>query len=236
MSVTICFGHHISASFSSRFGEPKTGKTQGANGIPHLCPNLWCSTSLPVRTRAIPLVRPAGLAVEAARRSTRVWDRSLEHVRVRGGHDIGHHGARAAARDEDLARVALVRRERVVDHAGDRVAVAAAVVRQRRVRRHVPAGPGVRGFGVYDDEALLVGELCVRRPGIVPLRGAGAVVDGDDDGRRVGELGGHVDVHLCVGRVGPEVGDLLQGFLSAPKGLGRRCELVEDGTCGDGGR
>lgn len=142
----------------------------------------------------------------------------------------GHHGAGAASSDEDAAGVSLVLAESVGYHVGDGVAVAAAIVGQGRLGRDVPASALVRGFRVDDDEAVLVGELGVRRAGVVGLGGAGAVVDGNDDGRLRSKLVGNVDIHLRlsldvsigiftsgpatgianVGRVGTIVGHLLQ--------------------------
>ena len=43
----------------------------------------------------------------------------------------GHHSARAASSDENLARVAVVLLEGVGHHVGNRVAVAATVVGER---------------------------------------------------------------------------------------------------------
>lgn len=142
----------------------------------------------------------------------------------------GHHGAGAASSDEDAAGVSLVLAESVGDHVGDGVAVAAAIVSQGGLGRDIPASALVRRLGVDDDEAVLVGELGVRRAGVVSLGSTGAVVDSNDDGRLRSKLVGHVDVHLRlsldvsigiftsglatgmtnVGRVGTIVGHLLQ--------------------------
>lgn len=94
--------------------------------------------------------------------------------------------------------------------------------------RDIPASSLVRGLGVDDDEAVLVGELCVGRTSVVGLGGTGAVVDGNDDRRLSSKLVRDVDVHLGlqwmsvivrrrngidrthVGRVAAIVGHLLQ--------------------------
>lgn len=111
-------------------------------------------------------------------------------------------------------------------------------MRQSGTRRDVPAGAGVGGLGVDDDETLLVSEAGVGRAVVVGLRGAGAVVDGDDDGWGGGELVGDVDVHFGFGRVGAEVGDLTEGgggrTLVVERGGGRH-ELVEDWVGGGEG-
>ena len=69
-----------------------------------------------------------------------------------------HHGAGARARHKHLASVGAVLADGVRDHVGDGVAVAATVVRQRRLGADVPAGAAVRAAGIDDDEAVLIGE------------------------------------------------------------------------------
>jgi hypothetical protein len=113
-----------------------------------------------------------------------------------GGFAYSHHSARAASGDEDLAGVTLVLLESVSDHVGDRVAVAATVVGEGLLRRHIPAGARVGGLRVDDDEAVLLGQFGVRSR--LEVRGAStlAVVDGNDDSGLGGKLVRDVDVHL----------------------------------------
>lgn len=122
-----------------------------------------------VRTRLVgPERRAGGAAGEARVRDAAVRRARGEHVRVRPGQDVGHHGARGAAHDEDAALVPRVGRQRVVDHADDAGRVAAAGVRQRPRVVHVPAVGVVRRARVHQDEAARVGvrgQLGARVPG-----------------------------------------------------------------------
>src|SRR5581483_6447955 len=62
----------------------------------------------------------------------------LEHVRVVGQHDVGHHGPGGRAGDVDLVRVAAVVLLGVGDHRHDADRVAAAVPGQRLAGGDVP--------------------------------------------------------------------------------------------------
>jgi len=152
-----------------------------------------------IRTARVPPCRRP--REETPRRDAGIGTRRLEEVRVRRSHDVRHHRAGARARDEHAACIALVLAEGPADHVGDGVAVAAAIVREGSGGRDIPAGAGVRGLGVDDDEAVLVCEAGVGCSGVVGGGGAGAVVDCDDDGRVGGEFVGDVNVHLCAGGV-----------------------------------
>lgn len=155
---------------------------------------------LALRARAVPGVDAARGGDEAAGGDARVGNGGLEELGVGGGEDVlqenffsvtgwgfgvdgtyGHHGAGARARHKHLAGVGAVLADSVGDHVGDRVAVAAAVVRQGRLGADVPAGAAVRAAGVDDDEAVLLGQLRVRRAIVVGLGGAGAVVADRDN-------------------------------------------------------
>jgi hypothetical protein len=114
----------------------------------------------------------------------------------RGGFAYGHHSARAASSDEDLAGVTVVLLESVSDHVGDRVAVAATVVGEGLLRRNIPAGAGVGRLRVDDDETVLLGQFGVRSRLVVRGASSLAVVDGNDDSGLGGELVRDVDVHL----------------------------------------
>lgn len=67
---------------------------------------------------------------EAAVRYTAVGRGGLEDVRVRARQDLRHHGARAAAGHKGAVAVAAEVLDGVVNHVGDGLAVAAAVVSQ----------------------------------------------------------------------------------------------------------
>ena len=65
---------------------------------------------------------------EAAGGNTGVDGTGLEDVGVSGDEDVGHHGARAGADGEDPVGVSAVLVYGVLDHVGNGLAVAAAVV------------------------------------------------------------------------------------------------------------
>lgn len=96
-------------------------------------------------------------AGEAGVGDARVGGAGLEDVRVGAGHQVGHHGARGRAHDEDLGWVRRVLGQRVVDHADDAERVAARAVREAGGVLDVPAVAVVGGSRVDEDEAALVG-------------------------------------------------------------------------------
>ncbi len=112
--------------------------------------------------------------------------------------------------DEHPARIPVIRVQRIRHHVHDRITVRAPVMRKSRSRRHVPAGAVIRRLGVDDDEAVLLREGSIRGVGVVRRRGAGAVVDSNNDSRARGQVLRDIDVHLSARGVGPEVVHLLQ--------------------------
>ena len=119
-----------------------------------------------------------------------------------------HHSARAGAGDEDFACVRGILADRVRDHVGNGVAVAAAIVGERRLGRDVPAASRVGRRRVDDNEAILVRQLGIWRARVVSLSGASAVVDGHNDWGLGSKFGRDVDEHLRFGSIITEVRDL----------------------------
>jgi len=101
--------------------------------------------------------RGGGVAAgEAGEGDARVCGAGLEDLRVRAHHDVGHHGARGGAHDEDLVLVAVELAEREVDHADDAGRVARAAVRQGAGVVDVPAVAVLGGLRVDDNEAVVI--------------------------------------------------------------------------------
>lgn len=187
-----------------------------------------CAGTIPARSRARGRCFDLSGDGEAASWHATVRRRSLEPSRVRGCHDIRHHRTRASSRHENLAAVATVFLERVVDHILDGFAVTATIMHERRLAGNVPACPLVGRFRVDDNETVLVGQPGVGGAGVVRLRCPGAVVDGDDDRWLGGEGFRHIDIHFRPGWVvGGEVGDLGQGCSRnqrAGEGTAQQCQ------------
>jgi hypothetical protein len=132
--------------------------------------------------------------------------------------------SRTAAGDKDLGRVGLVLLDAVQDHVGNRLAVAAAEVAQRRLAGHVPARAAMRTARPDGDVPLLVGTLLPRDLAVLGVRLCGrlARVDHDDEGRVGLDVVGDVDVpdaerqistertEICMQRGGSE------GVLTCP--------------------
>ena len=92
-----------------------------------------------------------------------------------------HHGTAARASNEDLLRICLVLLERPLDHVGNGVGVSATFVTEGLLAAHIPAGAGMRGTGVDDNEAILLRQRLVRAAVEVCLRCTSAVMDGYND-------------------------------------------------------
>jgi hypothetical protein len=137
-----------------------------------------------------------------------------------------HHCAAARASHEDLGCVRLVLLESPLDHVGNGVAVATALVGQCLLAADVPAGPGVGRAGVDDDEAILLRKSLIWATGIVCLSSAAAVVNRNNDTGRSCELLGHVDVERSLGWSVAKGGHLLE----AARG---DCALSEGGRGGN---
>lgn len=123
-----------------------------------ITPLLRRLARLPVRTRIVPARRilrgRRALHIEAAIGDAAVATRGLEDIRVGAGEHLGGHCAGAGARDEDARGVAAQLVDGVLDHVGDGLRVAAAVVCQGGRRRYVEAATAGFGVGVDEQEAL----------------------------------------------------------------------------------
>lgn len=110
---------------------------------------------------------------EARERDARVRSTGLEDIGVGSDHNVGHHGARGTAHDENLGFVAVVLLQRVVDHADYAEGIAVAAVREGSCVVHVPAVGVLGRLGVDQDKSLAFrvgGELGAA----VPLRSRAA--------------------------------------------------------------
>jgi len=96
-------------------------------------------------------------AGEAGKGRARVSRASIEDVRVRPDHDVGHHGARRRAHDKNLVLVAAEPVERVADHTNNTRRVSRPAVGQGSGVVDVPAVAVRRRLRVDDDEAVAVG-------------------------------------------------------------------------------
>lgn len=75
---------------------------------------------------------------------------------------------------------------------------------------HVPAASTIGCIGVDDNKAVGISKVSVLSTLEVRLSGTRAVVYGDDKRGRTGKVCRFVEEHANIGRVRPEVGDLLQ--------------------------
>jgi len=199
------------------------GTRPGVAGVhveSRLGPNLLRGDGLAVGAGAVPSGN--GTRVEAASGHTGIGGSGLEEIGIGGGKDVGHHGAGARAGNEDAVTVGIVSFNGPPDHLGNTGAAAAAIAGEGRPGRHIPAATAVGRLGIDDDETVLIGETGIGGAGIEGVGGAGAVVDGSQDGRVCLEPVRDVDVHAGPRRVGAEVGDLGQGG-----GIGNRHQAQE---------
>lgn len=88
----------------------------------------------------------------------RVGGPSGEQVRVRGCKDVGHHAAGRGSGYEELGRVGAVLLDRILDHVGEALGVAAAFVGERLGGCNVPAVEVLGSAWEDGDEAVLFGQ------------------------------------------------------------------------------
>ena len=81
---------------------------------------------------------------EAAESNTRIDDTCFEDVGVCTCEDAGHHGTGRRADGEDTVRVDAPVADGKAGCVGNGERVATAVVRERLIRRDIPASTGVR--------------------------------------------------------------------------------------------
>lgn len=169
-----------------------------------------------------------GRSGQATRGDPGVGRSRSEEVRVRGGEGVGHHSPGRGAGDEDLGRVGAVLLDRVLDHGGENLGVAAALVGEGLGRRDVPAVEVVGGAREDGDEAVLL-----RQGVVLGLLGVSwsittAAVElhcspsalfltsrsntyREDDSWLGCEFGWNIDIHLEICWVRTEIRDLNQG-------------------------
>lgn len=133
-----------------------------------------------------------------------------------------HHGTARHAGHKHFARVGAILDDGPLDHVRNRSAVASAVPRQARLRTDIPAGARVGRAGIHDHESVRLCQRGVGRASVVRLRGAGAIMDGRDDARIGGQVGGNVHVEADICGVGDaRVRDLREGA-AFHEGVGQR--------------
>jgi len=187
-----------------------------------ITPGLSSHRDLPLSASRVPSIR----AGEACKRNTRVNRGSLEQVRVASCHDVGHHRSGGGTGDVDVGGVDTVVADRVGDHGGNTLRVSSTVVGEGSVGVHVEAATASGCVGVYDDEAISIGEGSILGTREVGLSGTRTVVDGDDEWSGASQSRRLVDEHADIVGVRANVTrylrELVLGSIRALQGSSRK--------------
>lgn len=103
-------------------------------------------------------------------RHTGVATRRRQKVGIRRHHDIGHHATGRGAGDEDFPGIGIVSLDRVLDHVGEALVVAASIAGEALLRVDFPAVEVFGCRGEDGDEAFLVREGVIA--GLLGVAGA----------------------------------------------------------------
>lgn len=172
------------------------------------------------------LAVPGARTLETCVRHSREAGAGLEHVRVRAEQDTGHHraGTRACHVDVRCGHAPVC--DSVANGRNNTERITAAVVRERRVGRNIPARSRARCLRVNEVIPICVGESRVLGTAEVAGRGTRALMKGDDKRQRAGELVRLVVPSRNVVGVRAEVAELDELVLGA-----QGAESGEEGNC-----
>lgn len=105
--------------------------------------------------------RRARAASYTSSSDTRVAGRGSENIGVGGHEHVCHHASGTGSSNENLRRVGVVFRDRVVDHGDEALVVAASITRKALLGVDLPAVGVALGSGIDGDESLLFGDLAI---------------------------------------------------------------------------
>ena len=134
----------------------------------------------------------------------------MKHAKEKCSRTHSHHCPRRLSRHVHLTRIPVIRLQRIPHHIRQPRAITSTIMLQRLTTRHIPARAIRRRLPINEHIPVLLSQRAVLGGSEEGVRGPGAGVQDEDNGRLGSQLLRHVQEHLDAGGVGAEVLDLLE--------------------------